>query len=113
MKERECRTIVKARANHNCERCYIHETIQGLTLHHRIKRSQGGPWLPSNCVMLCGHGTAGCHGWVEHNPDDANAEGFHVRPWQPLSTAVLYRGYWCLLDDSGGFTRVPTPQETA
>ncbi|WP_260763048.1 hypothetical protein [Mycobacterium sp. SMC-4] len=75
-----------------------------------MKRSQGGPWTPQNCVMLCGHGTLGCHGWVEHNPNAAADEGFHVRPWNsPAEVPVLYRGRWVLLDDLGDTYRIPTP----
>lgn len=75
-----------------------------VTLHHRKKKSQGGPWDPSNCVMLCGHGTTGCHGWVEHNPDDAEREGFHVRPWgDPATLAIDYRDRgWAWLTEDGG-----------
>lgn len=104
MKERECRRIVKERAHDRCERCGVHASVRGLTTHHRKKRSQGGPWLPSNCVQLCGHGTTpkGCHCWVEHNPNDAEWEGFHVRPWNdPAATPVLYRGVLSALSDDG------------
>jgi hypothetical protein len=52
--------------------------------------------------MLCGHGTAGCHGWVEEHPNAAEAEGFHVRPWQkPENVAVLYRGQLAWLTEDG------------
>lgn len=53
-------------------------------------------------MMLCGHGTAGCHGWVESNPNAAEAEGWHVRPWQdPAEIPVLYRGALALLTEDG------------
>lgn len=62
-------------------------------MHHRKKRSQGGQWDPINIVALCGHGTAGCHGWVEHNPNKAADQGWHVRPWRdPADIPVLYHG---------------------
>ena len=122
--EKKCRDLTKARADEYCERCGVHASVRGLTLHHRVKRSQGGPWTTQNCVMLCGHGTIGCHGWVEHNPDDAEKQGFHVRPWNdPAEIPILRRGLLALLDgagdytvqaDDGGFERVPAPtQETA
>lgn len=91
MKERNCRPIVTARADGFCERCGVHASARGLTLHHRVKRGQGGPWDPRNCVMLCGHGTTGCHGWVENNPNAAEAEGFHVRPWNDPNTVPIKR----------------------
>lgn len=106
MNERTCRKIVKARAGDHCERCYIHASMYGLTLHHRVKKGQGGPWTASNCVRLCGHGTTpdGCHSWVEHNPNDAEFEGFHVRPWnldRIHEIPVLYRGQLAYLRDDG------------
>ena len=102
MNEAQCRKLVRKRANEMCERCG--NTSRGLTLHHRRKRSQGGAWSPVNCVALCGHGTTpnGCHSWVEHNPNDAEWEGFHVRPWQdPAAIAVKYRGLWAFLAEDG------------
>lgn len=99
MKEKPCRQIAKQRSGQRCERC----SQYGLTtLHHRKKRGQGGMWDPTNCVMLCGHGTTGCHGWVEHNPNAAEVEGFHVRPWlHPAEVKLLYQGRWALLTDDG------------
>lgn len=90
------RRIVRDRANGLCERC----GKAGTTIHHRKKRSQGGPWTPENCVALCGDGTRGCHGWVEHNPTAAHAEGFHVRPWEDENVRqILHREWgWCWLD---------------
>ncbi|OYN81719.1 HNH endonuclease [Mycolicibacterium sphagni] len=103
MSERECRRVTKERCEGFCERCCYGGT---LTLHHRKKRSQGGLWTAENCVQLCGHGTAGCHGWVEHNPNAAAAEGWHVRPWEdPAAIPLLWRGStWVLLTPEGTFT---------
>lgn len=101
MNERKCRKLVYGRSEQLCDRCC--RGSGSLTVHHRKKRSQGGLWTPDNCVLLCGHGTAGCHGWVEHNPDAACAEGFHVRPWQqPSQIPVLWRGnQWIYLLENG------------
>lgn len=90
MNEKLCREIVKTRSGGLCERC-----CRGgaTTMHHRKKRSQGGLWTPENIVALDGHGTTGCHGWVEHNPNAAAEQGWHVRPWEePADIPVLYRG---------------------
>ncbi|ALA48482.1 HNH endonuclease [Mycobacterium phage Lolly9] len=98
--EAACRRLIKPRSEGFCERC----TAWGnLTLHHRKKRSQGGLWTADNCVLLCGHGTTGCHGWIEHHPDLAEAQGWHVRPWQePSEVPVLWRGNeWVLLTPEG------------
>lgn len=101
--EKWCRQIVCDRSNGLCERC----GRQGHSVHHRRKRSQGGPWTPSNCVMLCGDGVQGCHGWVEHHPNAANDEGFHVRSFQDEYEVPVYRwGRWVLLDDDGNIEEV-------
>lgn len=79
-------------------------------MHHRKKRSQGGLWIPSNVVALCGHGTSGCHGWVEHNPNAAELEGFHVRPWQD-EVPIRYRSFrWVILLDDGEMEDVPNAE---
>lgn len=37
----------------------------------------------------------GCHAWVEAHPNEAEAEGFHVRPWQELGGPFLLHGiHW-------------------
>jgi hypothetical protein len=86
--EQTCRSLVFARAGGRCERC----AGIGASYHHRKKKGQGGEWSPDNIVYLCGSGTTGCHGWIEHNPDKAETEGFHVRPWDdPEDVPIKYR----------------------
>ncbi|ASR87451.1 HNH endonuclease [Mycobacterium phage Lewan] len=107
--EKKCRQILKVRSEGFCERC----TRWGnLTLHHRQKRSQGGLWTAENCVLVCGHGTTGCHGWIEHHPAQAETQGWHVRPWQnPADIPLLWRGStWVLLTNDGGIQHVEKPQ---
>src|SRR6476660_6104163 len=36
------------------------------TLHHLVPRSLGGDDCVDNLVALCGSGTTGCHGLIEH-----------------------------------------------
>lgn len=105
MSEKKCREIVRDRSEGFCERC---SRGTALTVHHRKKRSQGGGWTPDNCVALCGHGTAGCHGWCEHHPNAAALEGFHVRPWElPDKVPVYWRkSRWVLLLENGGVVDV-------
>lgn len=100
MNEKRCREIVLHRSDGFCERCCRNGT---LTMHHRKKRGQGGLWVPENIVAVCGHGTSGCHGWIEHHPDSAAAEGFHVRPWlNPAEVMVRYRlSHWARLLPDG------------
>lgn len=65
-----------------------------VTTQHRRARGMGGTsdvtiGHPANGVPLCGDGVRGCHGWAEHNPDDAALLGWRlvagelatVAPW--------------------------------
>jgi hypothetical protein len=49
--------------DHACVRC----GRRAASWHHRLARGRGGPDDAYNCIPLCGSGTTGCHGWVEHN----------------------------------------------
>ena len=115
MNEQECRDIALARATvggvTRCERCGAYGL---LTLHHRRKRSHLPRiryWEPSNCVMLCGDGVRGCHGWVENHPQLAAGEGFHV--WAHQEPGEVLVTLWhhprpVRLDDEGGiWDRLP------
>ena len=102
MTEARCREIVAARSGGRCERC---GRYRAESMHHRRKRSHGGPWAPSNVVHLCGDGTTGCHGWIEHHAAKAEVEGFHVPSWEderevPL-TVSTFPALPVLLDDEG------------
>jgi len=55
--------------NHLCVRC----GRPAASWHHRLPEGRGGPTDGWNCVPLCGDGTRGCHGWVEHHPAEARA----------------------------------------
>jgi hypothetical protein len=101
MGEKSCRAIVYERAERFCERCCSGGPV--LTVHHRKNRSQGGGWTAGNCVLLCGSGVTGCHGWAGANSAAASAEGFHVKPWEdPLEVPVQWRmSRWAYLDDEG------------
>jgi hypothetical protein len=97
--ETNTRKLLAVRSGGLCERCGI---SPAESVHHRVKRSQGGPWSASNCVHVCGDGVRGCHGFAEHNPNAAEPEGLHLRPWMtPADSRFLYRGRWVLLDDAG------------
>ena len=55
----------------------------GWSAHHRKPRGRGGTSNPaigqaSNCLILCGSGTSGCHGWVEKNRATALEYGLLV-----------------------------------
>lgn len=79
--------------------------------HHRLARGSGGRGrkAPDETVAwylhLCGSGTTGCHGWIEHHPTDSMERGWKIRLnglyVPPAEVPVLYRGRWVLLLDDG------------
>lgn len=108
MSEAQCRTIVEQRSGGICEVqipgvC----TGQAQSKHHRRKRSHTGMWVPSNILDACGDGTRDCHGWIEANPDAAQARGLWlIGAESPQFSPVLisWRGImdWYILTDWGG-----------
>jgi hypothetical protein len=76
-------------------------------MHHRVKRSHGGPWTPSNIVHICGTGAggSGCHGWIEDNPIAAEREGWALKTnVDPRTVPVAYPRYPgipCYFEDDG------------
>lgn len=93
---------ILSRARGCCERCGRH-VVNGprgraWSIHHRAPRGMGGSssgWrnAASSGLLLCGHGTAGCHGWVESHRDESYALGLLVRMGErPLDTPVTLRG---------------------
>lgn len=103
--ETATRKLVTQRSGGWCEICGV---TRAESVHHRRKRSQGGPWSASNCVHTCGHGTRGCHGWAEHNPDSAHAAGFHLRPGEEPAETPIVSGFHgrVLLADDGSISSV-------
>lgn len=103
--EAKTRQLVKERSGGWCEVC---GAARAESIHHRRKRSQGGPWTASNCVHTCGDGTRGCHGWAEHNADAADPAGFHLRPGDDSTLKPIVSGLHgvVLLDDTGGVTPI-------
>ena len=99
--EARTRQLVGIRSGGVCERCGVR---RAESVHHRINRSQGGPWTPSNCVALCGSGSTLCHGFVGENPTAASEEGFHLKPSQdPATSPVLYAGAGRVLLTADGY----------
>jgi len=85
---RRSRPIVKARSHGTCE-----VRIPGVCLgraesmHHR-QREGVGPSLPYNLLHLCGDGTRGCHGYIEHHRTEAIEKGWIVNTWDdPIAVA--------------------------
>ena len=56
----------------------------GWSAHHRKPRGMGGTSDPrignvANCLILCGSGATGCHGWVESLRAIAEDFGYLIR----------------------------------
>lgn len=78
--------------------------------HHRRPRGSGGTSnveiaSVANCLILCGSGTTGCHGWVERFRASAREYGYLV-PLNGITTPETTRvkrqdGTWWLLTRSG------------
>lgn len=84
--------MCEARLPKVCEgRAPVDEEGRAINIHHRQPRPVG-PNTMENLVHLCGSGTTGCHGWVEHNRPKAKDLGLLVSrhspapttPWTPL-----------------------------
>jgi hypothetical protein len=85
----------------------------GWSAHHRKPRGMGGTSDPrvasiSNCLIVCGSGTTGCHGRIERNREVALAVGLLIpknattESFAPAAVRVrrMDRSWW-LLTESG------------
>lgn len=107
------RAVVYARSGGLCEVC----RRPAASVHHRVKRGQGGTWNPANLLHLCGDGTMWCHGWIEGHPQHALALGLwllngtdpltrpaYLHPW------MWWRGWWFLHEDGCVEWTEPAPE---
>jgi len=102
---------VLERDQHSCVCCG--ENLQGIrgrdwSLHHRRPRRMGGDRrpdvnLPANLVAVCGHGSAGCHAWLEENRTLAREQGLvlHAGADPTAVPAATWYGV-ALFDNEGG-----------
>lgn len=102
------REALKERADGCCEIC----GVGGATnAHHRRNKSQGGPDVLSNLMLLCGSGTTGCHGKVTGYPQWATSRGYTIQGRvdgeAPETVPVDIRGRRSLLDDDGSVVPLP------
>lgn len=118
MNESKCRDLVRARAQRVWEEslagwldlaspmCEYDNCGPITEMHHRLNRSQGGQWVPSNIIGL----SSRCHSRVTVRPKWANEMGLHLRPWQdPLTTPVyVWYGGLVFLDDDGNYHHIDT-----
>jgi 5-methylcytosine-specific restriction endonuclease McrA len=122
MNQSSCRDLVKARAKRIWEdslgswvdlaspMCELDNCSPITEMHHRLNRSQGGKWVPSNIIGL----SSRCHSKVTVRPAWANEMGLHLRPWQdPLTTPVKvwYSQQPVLFDDEGNYHRIDTEDQ--
>lgn len=106
--ERRARRIVKARpAEGLCERC---ARRPGCEYCHRLARSQGGLWCPSNAWWGCTQ----CHRECHASPALAYEQGWHVRSTQnPALVPMWVAGQGLVyLTPAGGYRPV-TPSKAA
>jgi hypothetical protein len=108
------------RAGHGCELCSRRlGPVRGIdwSAHHRRPRGAGGTSDPTaataaNCLIVCGHGTFGCHGLIESRRAAALRAGWLLRQGQdPAAVPALVRiaGQPCqvLLGVDGRYREVP------
>lgn len=81
------------------------------SIHHRLRRSQGGDNRLSNLVSVCGHGTAGDHGAIHAAPEVARRAGWMLRRGDDPTLMVMAHaahGHVYLTNDGGWQTRRPS-----
>lgn len=87
------KAAVRKRDDFACARCGINVLGRNHSIHHRVRRSQGGRNTMENLVTLCGDGVAGCHGWVHGNVAAARTGGWILLGSDnPALEGVTYAG---------------------
>lgn len=102
-----------------CFRCQrslrFEDRGMGWSAHHRLPRQMGGVGRKdsdaarlisavTNCLILCGSGTTGCHGWIESRRAIAEDYGYIVRRGINPPAGIRIKkqdGTWWLLTSSG------------
>lgn len=103
MNESRARIIVRARSGGICEAQVVCRGARAGEWHHRINRSQGGPWCPSNGLDAC----SPCHTWITHHSEAAEPLGLHLKPGVDPATVPVWSalyGRHVLLDPDGCLT---------
>jgi len=120
--ETTARRLVRQRSGGWCE-VRLRGVCLGraMSFHHRLRRSQGGPWTPSNGLDVCGDGTRGCHGALTNTNgryDEYRRLGLILRSGDDPHTvpAVIHSPQYdlgervaLLLDDEGCVAWAPFP----
>ena len=104
----DVREVVIERSKGVCEVCGGSLTKwDGMSVHHRKPRKMGGSkdpalWLPSNLLVVCGSGTSGCHGDIEHKRGYAKLNGWLLKSYEdPAVTPVRLFIGWRMLNEDG------------
>lgn len=102
--ERDALDAVESRSQGDCEtRC----GRPGSDWSHRVGKAQGGPWCPSNGLLLC----RWCHSWCHRHPEHAVAAGLMLLSgsdptvcpvWLPARRWAAATWEWRRLDILGG-----------
>lgn len=71
------RRLVYERDKGRCVVCL--EAVTTGSVHHRQGRGGKDPHRLSNCLLVCGTGTTGCHGRIHASPAWAYENGYMVR----------------------------------
>jgi hypothetical protein len=94
----------------------------GWSAHHRKPRGRGRSRdvalsVIENCLIVCGTGTTGCHGWVEKHRDRAIEQGLLIPglattdEYAPARVRVQrLSGSWWLLTPRGTAVEVEGPR---
>lgn len=92
------RKYVYLRSSGACERCGLRCAVHW---HHRLNRSQGGTWHPSNGLHLC----LGCHKMMDGSEPVLFERGWRIKSYDKRPYAeipVLHWQFgWVTLDDHG------------
>ena len=99
-KLQELRDQVYARSQSLCDACGVGIRPDGWHLHHRKRRSQGGPDTLANCVAL----HAPCHQRI-HSGNRSVEHGWIIKSWQePEDVRVwLHSQRWALPSVDGSW----------
>jgi hypothetical protein len=124
MNQGKARKFVRDRSDGRCEARLLGICLgRAMSFHHRLRRSQGGLWTPSNGLDVCGDGTRGCHGALTNTNgryDEFHKMGLILRSGQdPLlvGAEIFSVQYWAaevrvrlLLQDDGDVVLAGFPE---
>lgn len=92
------KNTIRERDEHRCARCGRHVPPGKGSVHHRLPRGRGGPDIPANLLLLCGHATEPdtCHYFAESFRLSAYAVGLLLRTGEDPRTTPMRRmnGTW-------------------